>query len=182
MMNSRGSPPQLTLRDATPGDEKILYDWDKKEHVIFCSGDDDDWNWKNELPRNVSWRRQLIAEVDDGKRIGFMQIIDPKEEESHYWGDDCPPNLRAVDIWIGEEDYLAKGYGTEMMKQALNDYCFRNQSVHAVLVDPLASNLRAHRFYQRCGFRPIGIRFFGQDECLVHQIDRTDWEASLAGV
>jgi aminoglycoside 6'-N-acetyltransferase len=36
-------------------------------------------------------------------RIGFVQIIDPAREESHYWGD-APGGLRAIDIWIGEAD------------------------------------------------------------------------------
>ena len=47
-----------------------------------------------------------------------IQIIDPALEESHYWGD-VPENLRAIDIWIGEETDLGKGYGTQMMQLAL---------------------------------------------------------------
>ena len=59
----------------------------------------------------------MIAELD-GRPIGFVQIIDPAREESHYWGD-APGGLRAIDIWVGEADDLGKGYGTEIMKLAL---------------------------------------------------------------
>jgi RimJ/RimL family protein N-acetyltransferase len=73
-----------------------------------------------------------------GRPIGFVQIIDPAREESHYWGD-CEPNLRAIDIWIGEADCLNKGYGTQMMRLAI-ERCFADPSVTAILIDPLASN------------------------------------------
>ena len=43
-----------------------------------------------------------------------MQIIDPLAEPTHYWGE-VEPNLRALDIWIGEKDALGRGYGTAMM-------------------------------------------------------------------
>jgi aminoglycoside 6'-N-acetyltransferase len=35
----------------------------------------------------------------------MIQIIDPAQEETHYWGD-VEAELRAIDIWIGEESDL----------------------------------------------------------------------------
>ncbi len=94
----------------------MLRQWDEHEHVI-ASDPNDDWAWEVELGRFPEWREQLIAEKD-GRPIGFVQIIDPKREESHYWGN-VSANLRAIDIWIGREADLGKGYGTKMMKLAL---------------------------------------------------------------
>jgi ribosomal protein S18 acetylase RimI-like enzyme len=62
--------------------------------------------------------------------------------------------LRAIDIWIGEAADLGRGYGTRMMRHAL-ERCFADPAVKAVLIDPLASNTRARRFYERLGFRCI---------------------------
>jgi aminoglycoside 6'-N-acetyltransferase len=53
--------------------------------------------------------------------------------------------------------------------------CFDDPSVSAVLIDPLASNTRAHRFYERIGFRFPERRRFGDDECLVYRLDRADY-------
>jgi aminoglycoside 6'-N-acetyltransferase len=131
-----------------------------------------DWGWEVELGRNPDWREQLIAELD-GRPIGFIQIIDPEQEESHYWGN-VAANLRAIDIWIGREADLGKGYGTKMMALALAR-CFDDPAVSAVLIDPLASNTRAHRFYERIGFRFLEPRRFGDDECFVYRLDRTDY-------
>lgn len=70
---------------------------------------------------------------DSRSPIGFIQIIDPAREDSHYWGD-CPTGLRAIDIWIGEEAYLGQGFGTDMMRLAI-DRCFAD----AVEVDLVAA-------------------------------------------
>ena len=121
----------------------------------------------------VDWSELLIAEFD-GRPIGFLQIIDPAREDSHYWGN-IEENSRAIDIWIGETTALGRGFGTRMMHLALKK-CFADPHVEAVLLDPLATNTRAHRFYERLGFRPIGLRRFGQDDCIVYRLDHSAWE------
>ncbi len=115
------------------------------------------------------WRGLLIAHIG-GRPVGILQIIDPAREEAHYWGD-IEPNLRAVDIWIGEPEDLGRGYGTQMMQLALAR-CFADPAVEAVLVDPLASNAEAVRFYERCGFRAAQRRVFEKEVCLVMRLDR----------
>jgi len=161
----------MNLRAATLAAVELLRHWDEQAHVI-ASDPNSDWAWEVELGRTPDWREQLIAEVD-GRPIGFLQIIDPEREESHYWGD-VPVNLRAIDIWIGSEADLGKGYGTTMRSLALAR-CFADPLVSAVLIDPLASNTRAHRFYERIGFRFLERRRFGDDECFVYRLDRTDY-------
>ena len=158
----------MRLRPATPDDLELLRRWDEQAHVV-ASDPNDDWGWETELARQPDWREQLIAELDD-RPVGFVQIIDPAREDSRYWGD-VPANLRAVDIWIGEEADLGKGYGTAMMRLAL-ERCFAAPGVVAVLVDPLAANTRAHRFFERLGFRFVERRRFGADDCCVYRLGR----------
>jgi aminoglycoside 6'-N-acetyltransferase len=165
----------VKLRPATPADLGLLRRWDEAPHVL-ASDPNDDWGWEVELGRSPDWREQLIAEVD-GRPIGFVQIIDPRREESHYWGD-VADNLRAMDLWIGSEADLGKGHGTAMMKLALAR-CFADLSVSAVLVDPLASNTRARRFFERLGFRLLERRRFGRDDCLVLRLARPDYTRSM---
>jgi aminoglycoside 6'-N-acetyltransferase len=102
--------------------------------------------------------------------IGMVQIIDPFEEETHYWGD-VDRNKRAIDIWIGEEEQLNKGYGTEMMRLAIAR-CFENPDVDGILIDPLKSNTRAHRFYERMGFEFLEERVFDDSVCFVYELKR----------
>ena len=102
-----------------------------------------------------------------------MQIIDPHTEGTHYWGE-IEPNLRAIDIWIGAGKDLGKGYGETMMRRAFQ-ICFADPVVTAIVIDPLASNARAHKFYRRLGFLAEGRRMFGDDDSLVHRLTRLTW-------
>jgi aminoglycoside 6'-N-acetyltransferase len=172
---------QVTLRRATPGDVVWLDLWDTDADVIACSTDDPDatiafenTDWAEELAAQDEHSQYFIAELG-GRPIGAMQICDPHLEASHYWGE-IAPNLRAIDVWIGAPEDRGKGYGAKMMRLAL-ERCFADGRVTGIVIDPLASNTRAHRFYQRMGFKPIGRRNFGADDCLVHELKREDWRS-----
>ena len=167
----------ITLRPATIDDLPLLQHWDEQPHVVE-SDPSDDWQWETELLRAPEWREQLIAELD-GRPIGFIQIIDPALEESHYWGD-VSDTLRAIDIWIGELGDTGKGYGSEMMRLAL-DRCFADPRVTSVLIDPLASNTAAHRFYERLGFRFVAEQRFGEDDTRVYALHRDDFLSGRGG-
>lgn len=160
---------RVVLRNATIDDVPLLRRWDDDPVVQAASGDDDGFDWEHEVPRSVPWRELLIAELD-GVPIGFMQLIDAAEEETHYWGE-VEPNLWAIDIWIGEAEHRGKGHGTEMMRQAL-DRCFARPGVVGVLIDPLLRNRDAIRFYERIGFRHVRVQWFDTDECAVMCFDR----------
>lgn len=171
----------IVLRRATLADVPLFDRWDRQPHVISATTDDPrapkafkDTFWPDELAGQDEHSQYLIAELD-GRPIGAMQVIDPHQESTHYWGE-IQPNLRALDIWIGEADCLGKGYGETMMRLAFQ-LCFADPQVTAIVIDPLASNERAHRFYQRIGFAPAGRRMFGDDDCLVHELTRERWRA-----
>ena len=163
----------IILRTAVPSDLALLSHWDEQPHTV-ASDPNDDWNWSEELYRDPPWREQLIAE-SAGRPIGFIQTIDPAIEETHYWGD-VAPHLRAIDIWIGEATDLGKGYGTVMMQLAIKR-CFADETITGILIDPLESNTRAHRFYERLGFQFVEKRKFGEDNCLVYYLGRKNWDA-----
>lgn len=164
----RSAPGAVTLRPAVPADAALLRRWDQ-DPAIRAAVIDADWGWEKELGRHPPWREWLIAEAD-GRPVGFLQIIDPENEESRYWG--CmDAGHRAIDIWIGDADARNHGYGAEMMSLAV-DRCFADPTVHTVLVDPLVSNTRAHRFYERLGFEFVVERAFGDHRCRVYRLAR----------
>jgi len=168
--------PKIELRKVLADDLEILQTWQSQPHVI-AAGAGDDWQWQQELTHSPPWREQLIAELD-GRAIGFVQIIDPALEDSHYWGE-IEPNLRAIDIWLGSAADLGQGHGSEIMRLVLAR-CFAEIEVTAVLVDPLAANTRAHRFYRRLGFEFAEARRFGDDDCHALRLSRESWQQTHA--
>ena len=160
----------MRLRDATMADIPTLRHWDTQPHVVASGAGG--WDWEEMISTPAPWRELLIAEVD-GEPRGFLQIIDPALEEAHYWGD-CGPNLRAIDIWIGERAETGRGLGTKMMRAAFQR-CFADPAVRSILIDPQATNTEAHRFYRRLGFEFVRQQTFGTDPCFVFELTRANW-------
>jgi len=83
------------------------------------------------------------------------------------------PDTCAIDNWIAGAAQLRKGYGTVMMKHAI-DRCFHVHNAHTTLVDPLAENDGAISSCQHLGFEVIGPRTCGADLCIVLRLRRPD--------
>ncbi len=74
----------MKFRQATSADIPLLRHWDNQPHVI--ASDPEFWNWEDDFNRNDPAVQKYIAELD-GRPIGFVQIMDPALEETHYWGE-----------------------------------------------------------------------------------------------
>ena len=82
----------ISLRQATVEDVPLLKYWDTKQHVIDCDPEGP-WDWDEELKHNPAWREQFVA-MKGVEPVGFIQIIDPALEESHYLGDSGAQSAR----------------------------------------------------------------------------------------
>ncbi len=182
---SNDSGGRVSLRAATVHDAPLLHQWDLDPDVIGATTSEPDahvafggLDWHEELRAQSPVSYYLIAEAD-GRAIGAMQVCDPREEPTHYWGD-VRPNLRAVDIWIGAPGDRGRGFGAHMMRLAHTN-CFADAAVDAIVIDPLVTNTRALRFYERLGYRRLHERMFGDDRCLVMQLTREQFLHDGAG-
>jgi aminoglycoside 6'-N-acetyltransferase len=161
----------ITLRKATAEDIPLLRYWDQQPHKKEADPNSD-WQWETEIPKDAPWRHQLIAEVD-GRPLGYVEILHCADDPEQYWGD-VPDSWMAIDIWIGEAGDIGRGMGTHMLQLALAK-CFQNANIDTVVLDPLASNGRARRFYEKNGFRFVEERWFGNDCTAVYKIERSEW-------
>jgi hypothetical protein len=89
-----------------------------------------------------------------------------------------------LDLWDTDADVIACSSDDPDATVAATDWrmmplalerCFADSRVTGIVIDPLESNERALRFYRRIGFRAVGRRRFGDDDCLVHELKRRDW-------
>ena len=176
---------RVSLRPATFDDIPLLAQWDLDPDVIGATTSEEGAtiafggiDWHEELTADSPVSYHLIAEVN-GRPIGAMQICDPHEEPTHYWGE-VAPNLRAVDIWIGDPVDRGRGYGTDMMRLA-HEVCFAQPTVEAIVIDPLVTNTRAIHFYEQLGYRRVHERAFEDDLCLVMRLTREQYRQDGAG-
>lgn len=162
----------VELRPMTIDDVSLLRTWDDDADVAAAvGGRGADWyDWPTELAREVPWRELLIV-TEDGRPIGFIQLADAVEEESHYWGD-VVPRTWSIDIWIGAPGDRGRGLGGAAMHAALRRI-FDHHGADVVVIDPQEDNRRAIVFYERLGFEPVEVRELGGDRCLVMRIVRS---------
>jgi RimJ/RimL family protein N-acetyltransferase len=107
--------------------------------------------------------------------IGYVQACD-----LYAYRTECPkpkglftaeaPGTFCMDLFIGEENYLNRGYGTEIVKAFIH-YIFANFNANKILIDPATSNQRAIRCYEKAGFRFVREEFDGITHCYIMQIN-----------
>ena len=70
---------------------------------------------------------------------------------------DYKSGTATLGIFIGEEENLSKGYGSEAIK-LLIDYAFKELRLHNIMLETYDINERAQKAYQKCGFKEFGRR------------------------
>ena len=86
-----------------------------------------------------------IITLEDDKLIGTVGL----ERIDHIH------RTATLGIFIGDKEYLSKGYGTEAIRLLL-DYGFNYMNLHSIKLDLLSFNKRALKCYKKCGFRENG--------------------------
>lgn len=108
-------------------------------------------------------------------RIGFLGL--------GYGGYGPSPHNRACELGITlTAAYQEHGYGTEAVRWAL-DWAFRRANMHSVNLSSVEFNKRAHKCYEKCGFKVQGRRrqCFWHDrrwyDLVFFDILEDEWEA-----
>ena len=145
----------------------LLLKWLETPHVKAW------WN------RDVKWTPELIDEkfasyiegykIEDGVRkemraysieiddtpIGYIQVYNvhdfPREDDIDV--SQLPKATAAFDWYIGEPEYVGKGYGAKILEAFLNQIIFPKHE--CVFVDSETTNKAAIRTYEKVGFKTI---------------------------
>lgn len=80
------------------------------------------------------------------------------------------PGTFCVDLFIAEEDYLNRGYGTAIMQRFIHKL-IDEFGAKKIVIDPAATNKRAIRCYEKAGFKFIRLAHDGITECHIMQYD-----------
>lgn len=132
---------------------------------------------------HLSWIRN---QVEPGHVVQFIICLsDGREIGSVYFRDiDREKGIAEYGIFIGEEDALGCGYGTQTAKAAL-EYAFTKLRLNKVFLRFLSDNIGAQKSYEHAGFRMTDrtetvMTMQGEQEVRFMEIDRETWEAAKA--
>jgi aminoglycoside 6'-N-acetyltransferase len=82
---------------------------------------------------------------------------------------DEPPGVFSMDLFIGEEDYLNKSYGTQIVK-LFAQKIFDEFQAKMIYIDPAVTNKRAIRCYEKAGFEFVKLANDGICDCYVMRL------------
>jgi RimJ/RimL family protein N-acetyltransferase len=99
------------------------------------------WRERLEHPVSEQFFPFGVRTLADDTLIGFVVLMRIDHVNGNAW----------VGIGMGNPDYRGKGYGTDAMNVALK-FAFQELNLHRVSLEVLASNARAIRSYEKCGF------------------------------
>lgn len=128
---------------------------------------------------HLKWIRD---QVETGRVVQFIICLsDGREIGSVYFRDiDRESGTAEYGIFIGEEDAIGCGYGTETAREALT-YAFTALGLDRVFLRFLADNIGAQKSYNRAGFQMADRKetaqtLQGEREVCFMEIDRDRWK------
>ena len=94
-----------------------------------------------------------------GSRSASCSGIDWPTEPEHVAVGLVDPGAAAIDLYIGEERFLHRGYGPVMIRAFLRAVVFAQPDVTACAIDPVVGNTTAIAAYRKVGFRDIAVKY-----------------------
>ncbi|MCR5011110.1 MAG: GNAT family N-acetyltransferase [Lachnospiraceae bacterium] len=141
---------KLNLRRMTVNDTENIIAWRNKPFVVerfiykMPVTADDHRKWIREKVETGIVEQFVIVVKESGQEIGsvYLQKIDHEKHSAEYG------------IFIGEEDALGKGYGSEAMELILK-YAEERLGISTVDLRVLEDNASAMHVYEKNGFKIV---------------------------
>lgn len=138
-------------------DIPLIISWLKKPHVKEYW--DADKEYSDEYLVNKYTNRILEDEIDmfivsvNGINIAYIQsyYLDREDYDTYKVNNVS----RGIDLFIGDSNYINKGYGTKLLSQFISNYVFSDSSCNVACIDPESANKRAVRTYEKIGFKHV---------------------------
>ncbi|WP_210125277.1 GNAT family protein [Staphylococcus sp. GDY8P85P] len=142
---------QINLRALKKSDSNLILNWMKNEKLRYLIGtvypitelEHENWFQNRMLEKD---NRMFVIDLDNEKSIGIVGFknLDWVNRNSELF------------IYIGDEEYWGKGYGTQALELIIK-FAFNNLNLHMLYLEVFAYNKNATKTYERLGFKQDGI-------------------------
>ena len=149
--------------------QKFIYEWFEQKKLSY---DEIVNKYKTKL---ITRKQELFFVSYNEKNIGFVQIY--KYEDNKLDKLNKYNNIYEYDIFIGEEAYLSKGIGTEIVNY-INKYIYNKYLADCIILRPFKRNIRAIKCYEKNRFDIIyeydDVDTLGNKETFLVLMNRKD--------
>jgi aminoglycoside 6'-N-acetyltransferase len=106
--------------------------------------------------------------IYNDKAIGMIQCyyLDDEPEEKAVFGIDR--SSAGIDLFIGEEAYVHRGLGSNIISDFLRQVVFKKYDVECCVIDPQVQNKIAIRAYEKAGFKYFKTIWYEKDKVNNH--------------
>ncbi|KGJ25596.1 MULTISPECIES: GNAT family N-acetyltransferase [Staphylococcus] len=142
---------QINLRALKKSDSNLILNWMKNEKLRYLIGtvypitelEHENWFQNRMLEKD---NRMFVIDLDNEKSIGIVGFknLDWVNRNSELF------------IYIGDEEYWGKGYGTQALELIIK-FAFNNLNLHMLYLEVFSYNKNATKTYERLGFKQDGI-------------------------
>jgi RimJ/RimL family protein N-acetyltransferase len=138
-----------------PGDLDLVYGWLNRPHVARWWGDFSDRSrCEYEFMQHMEsdWLFPNIALINR-RPVGYFQYYVGAMCQAEL-GLDEAKGVLGIDLFIGDPAMLGKGFGTALLRQAV-ELLFREEAIKMLVTDPDPTNAVAVHVHAKVGFRAV---------------------------
>ena len=138
---------RIALKRITENDTDMVLKWRNSDEVrryfiykpIISRGEH--LKWLNTKVRTGLVEQFIVYDIDSGSPFASVYFRDiAKDKKCAEYG-----------VFIGEQDYIGKGYGCEIAKTMIR-YGFEEMGLESISLRVIGDNIRANRCYVKAGF------------------------------
>ena len=152
------TPYNLRFKPLEETDLELIHTWVHRpfvkkwfEHMVM-PWDEFQTTMHERLNSGILW---IFIIQTNGNPIGCIGYYDANKFADGS-GLTEPEGTYGIDLFIGEQEYLGKGYGTatliQFIKKIMNDQKALLKPIHKIIVDPHTENIPALKMYTKLGF------------------------------
>lgn len=140
-------------------DLPLVFSWINQPEIARWWVDKDlDWDafsarYLGKLEGNIEFPFIVFIE---GVPIGYIEYYVANKFGGGWWPNE-PDGVYGIDVFIGEQDKVGRGYGSLFIRLFLC-FLFSKPEIKKIIIDPAVDNHRAIRCYQKVGFEPVGVQ------------------------
>lgn len=154
------NPESISFRKPTEADLSLIHRWLNTPHVS-------QW-WDIDGKRNPDYEeviRHFMPRIQQKEPVNYYLVLydaRPVAFIQSYRIEDFPTtmamitdntNVAGTDTFIGEVDFLHRGFGAVYIRKFLKEIVFLEPGTNSCIVDPDPNNKIAIRAYEKAGFR-----------------------------
>ncbi|MCJ1655441.1 GNAT family protein [Staphylococcus sp. NRL 16/872] len=142
---------QINLRALKQSDSNLILNWMKNDKLRYLIGtvypitelEHENWFQNRMLEKD---NRMFVIELENETSIGIIGFknLDWVNRNAELF------------IYIGEEAYWGKGYGTQAL-ELMTKFAFNSLNLHMLYLEVFSYNKNATKTYERLGFKQDGV-------------------------